>query len=84
MLHNLIQSACQLGATQAMVDLGVTAGELSYRKARTVYGKWFMDAAAEGRIYPCRVEEGKCGTKYYSVPEILALKVADYSKCELK
>ncbi len=83
-LKSLIQTASELGATAAMVNLGVTAGEKSYRACRDIYGKWFTDAVANNRIFPCRVEEGKCGTKYYSVREILALKVSDYSRCELK
>lgn len=83
-LRNLIENASELGATRAMVNLGVTSGEMSYRKGRNTYGKWFTDAVAAGRIFPCRVEEGKRGTQWFSVAEILALKVADYSKCELK
>lgn len=83
-LQNLIQTACELGSTAAMVNLGVTSGEMSYRKGRDTYGKWFTDAVAAGRLFPCRVEEGKCGTRFYSVKDILALKVEDYSKCELQ
>lgn len=83
-LRNLIKTASKQGATEVLVELGLTSGEKSYRNCRDIYGKWFTDAVAAGRIFPCRVEEGKCGTKWFSVADILALKVEDYSKCELK
>ncbi|MBQ1524139.1 MAG: hypothetical protein IIZ55_03265 [Firmicutes bacterium] len=67
-----------------MINLGLTAGEISQRKAGRVYGKWFIDAVNAGRIYPCRVENGRAGTKWYSITEILRVKTYDAARAELK
>jgi hypothetical protein len=83
-LERLISTATELGAAQAMVNLGLTAGEISQRKAGRIYGTWFTDAAAAGRIFPCRVEDGRAGTRWYSITEILKLKTYDAARAELK
>lgn len=69
-LERLISTATELGAAQAMINLGLTAGEISQRKA--------------GRIFPCRVEEGRAGTRWYSITEILKVKTYDAARAELK
>ena len=83
-IGTLIKTCIELGSTQAMVNLGVTSGEISQRKARDTYGKYFMDAARAGRIRPCRVEDGRAGTKWYRVTDILALRAEDAVPAELK
>ena len=60
------------------------SGEISQRRARDVYGKYFMDADRAGRIRPCRIEEGRAGTRWYRVVDILKLKAADAARAELK
>lgn len=54
------------------------------RQAKKTYGKWFLDCIARDRIFPCRVETGRAGTRFYRVVDILALKVEDDAKMELK
>lgn len=83
-LETLIQSCIELGSARTLECLGVSSGEVSQRKARDVYGKWFVDADRTGRIRPCRVEDGRAGTRWYRVVDILALKVADAARAELK
>lgn len=83
-LEILIQTCVELGSARTMETLGITSGEISQRKARDVYGKYFMDADKAGRIRPCRVEDGRAGTRWYRVTDILALKAADAAKAELK
>lgn len=83
-IGTLIKTCIELGSTQAMVNLGVTSGEISQRKARDTYGKYFTDAARAGRIRPCRVEDGRAGTKWYRVTDILALRAEDAVPAELK
>ena len=83
-LERLIETAAELGAATALTTLGLTAGEVSQRRAREIYGKWFTDAAAAGRIAPSRVEDGRAGTRWYSVTEILKLKTYDAARAELK
>lgn len=82
-LERLIETAAELGAATALANLGLTAGEMSQRKAREVYGKWFTDAAAAGRIAPSRVEDGRAGTRWYRVTDILKLKTYDAARAEL-
>ena len=54
-IDRIIETASERGAVLAMQALGVTSGELSQRQARKVYGKYFSDAVAAGRLTPCRV-----------------------------
>ena len=83
-LQTLIQSAIELGSAKTMEALGVSAGEMPMRKARDTYGKWFLNAVQDGRLHPCRVEDGKFGGKYFRVVDILALKTYDAARAELK
>lgn len=82
-IDRIIETASERGAVLAMQALGVTSGELSQRQARKVYGKYFADAVAAGRLAPCRVEDGRAGTKFYAVADILALRLRDQVKAQL-
>lgn len=83
-LQLLIQTCVSLGTAQTLETLGISSGEISQRKAISVYHKWFADADKMGRIRPCRIEDGKSGTRYYRVVDILALKAQDIARAELK
>ena len=83
-LETLITTCVELGSAKAMETLGVSSGEISQRKARDVYGKYFTDADKAGRIRPCRVEDGRAGTKWYRVIDILSLKAQDAARAQLK
>lgn len=83
-LEILIQTCVELGSAKTMEALGVTSGEISQRRARDIYGKYFVDADRQGRIHPCRVNDGKNGTRYYRVVDILQLKAQDAARAELK
>lgn len=83
-LESLITTCIELGATKAMVNLGVTSGEISLRQAEKTYGSWFKMAASSKRIHPVRVGNGATGTKWYKVTDILALRAQDELKAELK
>lgn len=82
-LEQLISTCIELGATKAMINLGVTAGEVSQRQAEKIYGSWFKMASSSNRIHPVRVGNGNTGTKWYSVTEILSLRAQDEIKAEL-
>lgn len=82
-MNTVLLDAVQLGATLALEQLGLTAGEISQRQARKVYGKYFDTLIAAGRIRPARIEEGHAGTRYYRVADILACKVEDRAPAEL-
>ena len=43
-LEILIQTCVELGSAKTLETLGLSSGEISQRKARDVYGKYFMDA----------------------------------------
>ena len=83
-LQSLIQNYISLGTASVMEQMGLHSGEISMRQAKKIYGKWFMDCIARDRIFPCRVENGKSGTHYYRVVDILALKVEDGARMEIK
>lgn len=83
-LEILIKTCVELGTAKTLETLGVSSGELSLHKSKSTYGKWFADAYADGRIHPCRVENGKTGTKFFRVVDILALKAYDAARAELK
>lgn len=80
----LIKTCVELGSAQTLMTLGISSGEISQRKARDTYGKYFTEAERQGRIRPCRVEDGRCGTKFFKVTDILALKAQDAVRAELK
>lgn len=83
-LEQLVQSAAAMGAAQVLETLGITAGEISQRKARDTYGKWFTDAEKAGRIRPSRVDNGRNGTRHYRVVSIQELRTADLMRAELQ
>lgn len=83
-LETLIETCVELGSARTMENLGVTSGEISQRRARDIYGKYFSDADRAGRIRPCRIEDGRAGTRWYRVVDILSLKAADAARAELK
>ena len=82
-LETLITTCVSLGSAQTLETLGISSGEISMRRARDTYHKWFVDAVNQGRIHPVRVENGKNGTKYFRVVDILSLKAQDAVKAEL-
>lgn len=83
-LQSLIQDCISLGTASTLEQLGIHSGEVSMRQAKKTYGKWFLDCIARDRILPCRVENGKSGTRFYRVVDILTLKVEDRASMELK
>ena len=82
-LQSLIQNCISLGTASTLEQLGIHSGEVSMRQARKTYGKWCDDAVMRNRLFPCRIEEGRAGTRWYRVVDILALKVEDGAKAEL-
>lgn len=82
-LQLLMTTCISIGTAETLSLMGVHSGEVSMRKARDVYGKWFIDAVNSGRLFPCRVEDGRTGTKWFKVTEILALKADDLARAEL-
>ena len=82
-LEHIISTSAAIGAARAMEALGLSSGEISQRQALKIYGKWFQDALAAHRLNPVRVEDGRAGTRWYRVVEILNLKLGDRVRAEL-
>ena len=82
-LQSLIQNCISLGTASTLEQLGIHSGEISTRQAKKTYGKWFADAILRNRIHPVRIEEGRAGTQFYRIVDILALKVEDSARAEL-
>ena len=83
-LEVLIKTCVELGSAQTLEALGLTSGEISRNRAISVYGRYFKDAEREGRIRPYRVGNGKNGTKYFRVVDILSLRAKDVLRAELR
>ena len=83
-LERLVESAAAMGAARVLETLGITAGEISQRQARRIYGKWFTEAERAGRIRPSRVDDGRNGTRHYRVVTIQEIKTADLMRAELQ
>lgn len=83
-LEILIQACIELGSAKAIEAMGIASGEISRRKAISIYGKYFVDAERKGRINPVRVGNGRNGKKVYRVVDILSLKAKDAARAELK
>lgn len=83
-LERIVKEAAALGAAQLAETLGLTAGEISQRKARDTYGKWFDEAVNRGRIRPVRIDNGRRKTKHYRIVDIQQLKTADLVRAELQ
>ena len=77
-----LSEIARMGGLAACEMLGVSA-ELPYSKAVKIYGQFFKDMVRAGRITPVRVGNGKNGTHWYAVMDILALKQEEKSKAKL-
>lgn len=82
-LEILISTCVELGTAKTLETLGISAGEISQKKARATYHKWFTDAENAGRIRPVRIDSGSRGTRWYRVVDILALKANDAVRADL-
>ena len=82
-LDILKESYEALGTLQTLEILGISAGEISQRRARDVFHKWFTDAEKAGRIQPWRIEEGRAGTRWYRLEDIHRLRVNDALRGEI-
>ena len=81
-IADIIDASVRLGTASTLKALGLTAAELSFRKAREVYGAWFVKAVKDHRLAPVHICDGN-GKQIYSVTDILALKVEDAARAEL-
>ena len=79
----IITTIAEEAVVRALTTLGISSGEISQRKARDLYGKWFMDAVNSGKIRPCRVDNGHAGTKHFRIADILTLKANDLAQAEI-
>lgn len=83
-LEHIIQDSMRIGCLQTLELLGISAGEISQKKGVKLYGKWFRDAVADGRIRPIRIEDGKRGAKIFRIQDICAVRVQEAAKAELR
>lgn len=81
--EEIITAIAEEAVVRALTTLGISSGEISQRRARDIYGKWFVDAVNSGRITPCRVDNGRNGTKHYRVADILTVKANDLAQAEV-
>jgi len=77
-----LQTFGRLIATQTCELFGVNT-ELSYSRASAEFGQFFRDMVRSGRLKPIRTGNGKNGTNWYSVSDILALRAEEEAKAKL-
>lgn len=82
--ERFVSTCCEAAVNAFAVRNGMTSGEVSSRKAVELYGKWFKEAVAKGRLFPCRVGDGANSTKWYSIEQILRLRAEDEAPAEIK
>ena len=81
----IISTAVSIGATETLKNLGIHSGELSERQALKIYGSWLKEAIANRDVTPCRIGDGKTGTRWYDVADILQYKLSrQVRRVELK
>ena len=56
------------------------SGEISYRKAVSIYGQWFVDAEKQGLIHGLRRGDKANSKIVYQVADIEALRRAEIAK----
>ena len=83
-LEKIVQEAAALGAANLAETLGLSSGEISQSKARSIFGKWFTEAEKAGRIHPVRIGNGRNGIRHYRVVDIHQLRTADLIQAELQ
>lgn len=66
-----LASFADLVAVSTLEQAGLVNTEISEAKARRIYGKFFTDNVANGRLTPSR--QGK-GHRWYNIKAILALR----------
>ena len=79
----IISASMQAGAETAMIRAGLRNPLVSQRNAEKTYGVIFAELLKAGKIHPVKVGEGRKGTRWYSVEEILALIVAETAKADI-
>lgn len=81
----IISTAASIGSTETLKNLGIHSGELSERQALKIYGSWLKEAIANRDVTPCRIGDGKTGTRWYDVADILQYKLSrQVRRVELK
>lgn len=81
--ESILRDVAQMGANEALKAVGLTSGEITQNQARTTYGRWFRKAVESGKLKPCRRGEGRTGTMWFSVSDILALRASEQIQAEL-
>ncbi len=76
-LLQLIHTAARLGAQEALVQNGLTSGEISTNEAARIYGSYFRQLVADGRLHPVHTGTAPNSPKRYLVADILALRAQD-------
>lgn len=79
-----VKTIAEAAAVSVLTTLGLTSGEISRARAVALYGKWFREAEAAGRVRPVRIGTGRTGTRWFSVMDLLALRAEDERRAEIQ
>lgn len=79
-----IKELIQATVAETLAATGQASTEISQSQAKRLYGRWFKDAIATGRIKPVNSGKGGTSTKWYSILEIRSLRAAENFKAEIQ
>lgn len=83
MEHREIRNLVRQTVVEMAIMLGIGDTEVSYTQGSARFGSFFRDMVHRGKLKPCRVGQGRNGTHWYSVRDIVNLKAEEESKAKL-
>ena len=70
---------------ETLAATGQGSGEISQSQAIRLYGRWFSNAVAAGKLQPVGHSSNKAtSTKWYSILDIRSLRAAENIKAEIQ
>ena len=79
-----LREIIQATVAETLASTGQGNTEISQSQAKRLFGRWFIEAVAAGRIKPINSGKGGTSTKWYSILEIRSLRAAENFKAELQ
>ena len=83
--HEALADIIKATVAETLAATGQGSGEISQSQAIRVYGRWFLNAIAAGKLRPVAHSSNKAtSTKWYSVVDIRSLRAAENFKAEIQ
>lgn len=79
-----IKELIQATVAETLAATGQGNAEISQAHAKRLFGRWFIESVAAGKIKPVNSGKGGTSTKWYSILEIRSLRAAENFKAEIQ